>query len=79
MLSFLFLFALAACSDDDNDVPDPDTGEDVFVIYLHSQEMEGTSISFAKKGLQPGAGSFPIANIDMDADQVDLPENEFLA
>ena len=62
-----------------SETTDPDTGEDVFVIYLHSQEMDGTSISFAKKGLQPGAGSFPIANIDMDADQVDLPENEFLA
>ncbi len=58
---------------------DPDTGEEAFAIFLHSEDMGGTAIYFGKQGPQPGTGSFPIANIDMDAGQVDLPENEFLA
>lgn len=62
-----------------SETTDPDTGEEVFAIFLHSEDMGGTAIYFGKQGPQPGTGSFPIANIDMDADQVDLPENEFMA
>ncbi len=62
-----------------SETTDPDTGEDVFAIFLHSEDLDGTAIYFGKQGPQPGTGNFSIANTDMDTDPADLQENEFLA
>jgi len=62
-----------------SETTDPDTGEDVFAIFLHSEDMEGTTIYFGKQGPQTGTGNFPISEIDMDAAEAAWPDDAFLA
>jgi|GEM_PF-1419213 len=58
---------------------DDETGEDIFAIYLHSDDMEGTTLWFGIKGDQPGSGSYTIAMLDWDGHEFDWPENDFLS
>ncbi len=58
---------------------DPDTGEDIFAIYLHSEEMDGTTLWFGSKGTQPETGGYNIGTIDFEDAEVDWPDDDFLA
>ncbi len=58
---------------------DDQTGEDIFAIYLHSEDMDGTTLWFGIKGDQPEAGTFSIGMMDLDGHEVDWPENDFLS
>ncbi len=58
---------------------DDATGEEIFAIHLHSEDMDGTTLWFGKKGDQPDPGNFNIGTMDLDGHEVDWPDNDFLS